>query len=135
MKEIRNDCRYFMTNDQQPISTPQQAKWYERYRKDDNLRAFLGSIQDTPIRYPVAFGLIRHVGDRDWITGGVRQIYRGKGYGHRMFQFLTETARKPAYLDVLVTNIKAIALYGDLGWNIEGHDIRAAGEVIVMWHD
>jgi len=114
MAQIRNECREFMTRDPRPISPIRQLEWFEtEYLPEDKpVRGYLAMLGETPI----GFGLIRLEDHKLWVTGGLKRLYRGKGYGRQLFTLLTEGHAVPVYLEVLIRNTVARNLYASLGF-------------------
>lgn len=92
--------------------------------------AFIGYLDGNA----VAYGLIRWDDNKyPWISGGIKEEARGLGLGREVFQLLTENAQpRPARLDVLASNKKAIRLYESLGWRILGYKQSEYGLLIDM---
>lgn len=108
MRHVRNQCRKFMTGDQKYISFFRQLLWWRKNK--NNVKAW---IVKTPSGARVGFGLVRG----NTVTGGVVEIYRGKGIGRIIFETLTDEVPKPAYLEVFENNVPARKLYESLGWD------------------
>lgn len=130
LRLIRNDCREFMTHNRDEITAAQQDEWWETdARKAMDLRLYW-----TTGGLPVAYGLVREIDGKSWISGGVMGGWRGKGIGRRIFTAMTDEvlSRRPdVWLDVLETNAPARALYGSLGF-VEVSRSGDLDEIIVM---
>jgi ribosomal protein S18 acetylase RimI-like enzyme len=126
MREIRNECRDYMTRDTSFISEEQQEKWFAGLDKQ-NMKMFLmsilyhGSVVDI-----IGFGYCVHKNNETYLTGGLDQSNRGRGYGKKLFLHLIEAAKTygtPITLEVLNTNMRAKRLYSSIGFReIESND-------------
>lgn len=117
MARIRNTGREYMTNDRSKIGPFRQWLWfYGTYLAVNGftINAYLLSSGNEDVGY----GLIRLKNRKWWVTGVIHPRYRGEGYGQLLFHFLTQTAPKPVFLEVLKTNEVAISLYTKLGYVI-----------------
>lgn len=133
LRNIRNDCREFMTRDVSYISEDQQKRWFEKLQKDsDNTFKvyLLYLVEDGVIASPVGYGLIRKEGDFSLVSGGLVESCRGKGYGSVLFDYLVKNVDKnsPIKLEVLKSNTRAFVIYNRLGFRVVGDD----GEIITM---
>jgi ribosomal protein S18 acetylase RimI-like enzyme len=126
MREIRNECRNYMTRDTSFITEEQQEKWFNSLDKQ-NMKMFLmsilyhGSVVDI-----IGFGYCVHKDNETYLTGGLDQTNRGRGYGKKLFLHLIEAAKTygtPITLEVLNTNMIAKRLYSSIGFReIESND-------------
>ena len=74
---------------------------------------------------PIGYGVIRYIEEKPWVTGGVREKFRGQGYGELIFRKLTCHCledHNEVFLSVLKSNQRAINLYFKLGYKITGQD-------------
>jgi ribosomal protein S18 acetylase RimI-like enzyme len=119
MREIRNECRDYMTRDTSFITEEQQEKWFNSLDKQ-NIKMFLayilhhGAIVDI-----IGFGYCVHKDNETYLTGGLGQSNRGKGYGKKLFLYLIEAAKTygtTITLEVLNTNMRAKRLYSSIGF-------------------
>ena len=131
IRRIRNSFADRMTHDTRPIRDDQQAYWfkevYQPAHRNGEMTAYVGSIDGTPM----AYGMVSRRDDKLWLTGGIREIYRGEGYGEDLFRHLADIALEQdpsVYLDVLDTNTSARNLYRKLGFNA----IQSEGGITVM---
>jgi GNAT superfamily N-acetyltransferase len=115
MRNIRNECRSYMTNDTSYISFLRQTKWWRKVKNDPNWWLYLLWYNGSPIGY----GIIRKK-DMYWVSGGIISQSRGHGFGRHLFNFLTQVATNghSAYLEVLKTNERAFNLYQSLGYRV-----------------
>jgi ribosomal protein S18 acetylase RimI-like enzyme len=68
----------------------------------------------------IGFGYCRHDGNETYVTGGLREKYRGKGYGRKLFLHLLKAAKDfntRITLEVLNTNERAKGLYESIGFH------------------
>lgn len=116
MRVIRNEVASFMTHNIDLIDHRSQALWFSRSyrpaRKKGLMKAYLVKEGENYIGY----GLIQTKDNRKWLTGGLIESARGKGYGQKLFEFLRDEVGKPVYLDVRNTNTHAYELYKKIGF-------------------
>lgn len=135
MRRIRNECRLYMTRDQDEISVEQQTTWFSKldtnttkpflYWIDSGLHFTVEMIATGRLvqKYTaVGYGIIRQdprLNDRWVVSGGLLTQQRGHGHGHDLFKQLTariHLEEADAWLEVLATNREAIKLYEKLGY-------------------
>jgi len=112
---IRNECRLFMTNNQEEITKSQQVKWFSSL--PSNIKPFIAISSNIAIGYAI----LKIEDSSCLLTGGLVESVRGKGYGRMLFQKLIDLSiemGKEPRLDVLQTNEKAIRLYSSLGFKV-----------------
>ncbi len=80
LRLIRNECRFFMTRHTSEIQPEEQKWWWDHIKKED-YTVFLYYVDKVPVGY----GLIRVENGVSWLTGGLREAYRGKGLGRQIF--------------------------------------------------
>lgn len=111
MRQIRNACREFMTRDTHEITEEEQAAWVEGLDRAACCPCLL-FVKGEPIGY----GLLRKEGEQWWLSGGLLPEWRGKGWGTILFGLLLMKAPRPVYLEVKLSNRKAVRLYAKLGF-------------------
>ena len=131
MRRIRNECAQYMTRDQRQLSVVDQIKFWRRYRDDPNRHAFLCQYGNRVVGYGIIY--TDQIG-YSWVSGGVTEGFRGKHAGRFIFQFLTERSPRPARLEVLASNARAIRLYESLGWRHLFSKQTDHGQIKVMVH-
>lgn len=115
MRLIRNDCRMYMTNNQNLISPDEQKEWFAN--KPDTIIPFILYENIEPIGYAI----IKIDGDSALLTGGLIESARGLGHGKDLFSMLINKSiemEKSPTLEVLKTNARAIKTYKSLGFKI-----------------
>jgi ribosomal protein S18 acetylase RimI-like enzyme len=126
LRLIRNNCRQFMTNNQQEISRSEQLAWFKSLDPDRH-KVFLFKVPHEGVYYPVGYGIVNLDNWSAVLTGGIVTGYRGLGYGRKLFEELVSQGlqyRKRVRLDVLRSNERAISLYKSLGFVMtDGDDI------------
>jgi len=133
VRKIRNQCRLFMTNFISEIGYREQFNWYYKtYRKENKkmkMFCFLFYVNNDA----VGFGFVRESKNKFWITGGLKENQRGKGYGKLLFkEIVNSVPAKEVWLEVLASNTAAKKIYNELGFkNIKGLKINNK-EVICM---
>ena len=151
LRQIRNDCRLFMTRDQTEITPERQAEWWERkcrglerlFLFSNTQRNFAGydfetDPKGTSIPHNVGYGRIFNAGgDSYWLlSGGLKSEFRGKGLGKELFAYLTRYVEDMfngvPVLEVLASNERAIHVYLDLGYQIKTTVAGAFGSVYIM---
>lgn len=119
---IRNCCKDYMTNDTSLITPEKQLNFFIEKLGND-IRLILFFHEDNPVGY----GLIRKQNDKFWISGGLIESYRGRGFGTEMFEFLAGL-EKETWLEVLVDNVSAHRVYSKLGFQ----EISRDNNIIIM---
>lgn len=128
LRNIRNQCREFMTRDSSYISEEQQRRWYNNLKPDFKIY-LLYSVEMGVVSSPIGYGLIREEGDFSLISGGLIESERGKGYGTILFNYLIKNVEnKNIKLEVLKSNTRAFVIYNNLGFRVINDD----GEIITM---
>jgi ribosomal protein S18 acetylase RimI-like enzyme len=123
VRKIRNECRTFMTRDQNYISVAKQVGFWLRHRRPTaTYRVYLGTVEGRPAAYGIVQGHL--------VSGGLLRRYRGYGHGRTLFTRLTHQAAEPALLEVLASNVHAQSLYASLGYV----QYVQAGSVLKMRH-
>lgn len=119
MREIRNNCRDYMTKSSAYISEKQQEFWFKSLDKS-RMRMFLMHLSYHGVAFnTIGFGYCKNDKDETYLTGGLLEQYRGKGYGRILFNHLLNAAKEfntKITLDVLNTNTKAEKLYRSIGF-------------------
>lgn len=131
LRNIRNECKNFMTRSTEYITIEQQDLWYSNLDRTKNLPYLLYSIDMGVIFSPIGYGFIREENGSILLSGGLIESERGKGYGSCLFNILLKQALKkklPIKLEVLKTNNKAFSIYNGLGFRVVEDD----GKVIKM---
>ena len=129
LRNIRNQCKDFMTRDTSYISEEQQKRWFANL-KDDVKIYLLYLVDFGVISSPIGYGLIREEGGFSLVSGGLIESCRGKGYGKILFDYLVKNVDKehPIKLEVLKNNTRAFVIYNKLGFRV----VKDDGEVISM---
>lgn len=133
VREIRNQCRFFMTNDVSELSIVKQLYWYfflyKKKNKEGTLRCFLLKSSTKSL----GFGVIREIHGTYWLTGGLGEKYRGKGIGTVLFQKIIQKAPSPIiWLEVLESNSVARKLYKKLGFKKSSEKYKNRKKIFVM---
>lgn len=119
MREIRNNCREYMTKSTVYITDKQQEFWFENIDKL-KIKMFLMHLSYHGVAFnTIGFGYCRTDDDETYLTGGILEQYRGKGYGRILFKHLLDAAKEfntRITLDVLNTNTRAEKLYRSIGF-------------------
>lgn len=127
MRQIRNECRKFMTRNQNKISKSQQKIWFNKSL--DHYETYLvGSVEESVVCVEVGYGLIKFDNNCFYLTGALIPSYRGKGHGNDIFTFLIKRCKEingknKILLEVLKDNEAAIKLYNKIGFiEIDGNE-------------
>lgn len=111
VREIRNDCRQWMTRDRRYIDAEQQRKWWEAVPRD--LWLFDGA----------AYALITERDRRRWISLGVAREHRGKGLGTAIYAHFPGV-----WAEIRRDNAASLRAAEKAGYVVE----REQGRVVVM---
>lgn len=133
MRVVRNACREFMTRNTHEITVEDQREWFTSLDRDT--QPFIGVVSMGHAgAETIAYGLLRLVENKWWLSGGLLPTWRGQGYGRQLFAELTRRVharRRTAWLEVRKSNGTAERLYRSLGFIV----IEDLGEILVMKQD
>jgi len=102
MRQIRNECRQYMTHSQREITPEQQEAWW-RGLDHDNTLAYLFTEPEKDEDY-VGYGLVRRIDGKMNVSYGLRSSARGRGLGTEMVQFILDACQGDAWGDLLESN-------------------------------
>lgn len=119
MREIRNACRLFMTENPREISIDEQIAWFERIKDDPKWAPFL--LLPRRRLDALGYGLVRQLDSGKWVvSGGLMPKYRGLGLGVQLFwelaDYIHEAFKVPAWLTVWSDNERAWRTYLKVGF-------------------
>lgn len=116
-----------MTRDPREITPEQQAEWWA------NLPASWHCYLLNTSEGAIGYGLRRTDEEgRDWLSGGLDPLHRGKGYGRALFQALIRECEGEAWLEVWQENVAAVNLYRSLGFVVEWQDVDRSETKMTM---
>lgn len=119
LREIRNECKDFMTKSAEYITEEQQTKWFNSLDRDSiKIYLMFESYHGAAFKI-LGFGYCKRDGDETYLTGGLKEDCRGKGYGKALFLHLLNSAKSfntKITLEVLNTNVRAERLYRSIGF-------------------
>lgn len=119
MRQIRNDCREYMTKSTVYISEENQKNWFNNLDQDKIKMFLMWNVHHGVIFEIMGFGYCRNVDDETYLTGGILENYRNKGYGKKLFSHLLEEAKSfntKITLEVLNSNARAEKVYRSIGF-------------------
>lgn len=122
LRQIRNSCREFMTRDNHEITEEEQVAWWAKIDHKTciplllTVKTFLTTGGPLLKSCSIGYGLLRKEGERWWLSGGLLPQWRGQGWGTALFTLLLLKAPRPVYLEVKLSNAKAVRLYAKLGF-------------------
>lgn len=134
LREIRNECRLYMTRSTDYISVEQQKDWYKSLDKEKYKLYLILEAHHGVAFTPIGFGIIREEDDCLLLTGGVIESCRGKGAGRFVFENLLNISKKQnkkIKLEVLISNTVAHTLYCKLGFK----ETNRTDRIIMMEYD
>lgn len=133
VRDIRNQGRTKMTNHTSFIGFIDQLKWYFlTYRKEHDNKKLFCYLMKVDERN-VGFGLIIKREGLFWITGGISDNFRGKGYGKKLFtEIVKKVPSSEVCLEVLEANIPAKKIYTKLGFRKTKEIKRNGKNIIIM---
>jgi ribosomal protein S18 acetylase RimI-like enzyme len=124
LRQIRNDCRLFMTRSTNEISKEQQLDWYNLIdRNKMRLFLFYENYHGVSSPGPIGYGVVKIENNEVLLTGGLSSKQRNKGMGIVLFDMLVKESKKlnlPIKLEVLKTNERAKTIYDRLGFVTTG---------------
>jgi ribosomal protein S18 acetylase RimI-like enzyme len=119
LRDIRNECKDYMTRNTEYITEDQQVDWFNSLDRD-SMKIYLIYMYNEEVMVDVVgFGYCKRDENETYLTGGIKENHRGKGYGKLLFSYLLEQAKSfntPITLEVLNTNTRAKNLYESLGF-------------------
>lgn len=119
LRDIRNECKDYMTRNTEYITEDQQVDWFNSVDRD-SMKIYLIYMYNEEVMVDVVgFGYCKRDENETYLTGGIKENHRGKGYGKLLFSYLLEQAKSfstPITLEVLNTNTRAKNLYESLGF-------------------
>lgn len=121
LRNIRNQCREFMTRHTDYITPEQQIEWFKTAHENYELY-IVYAMEYGSIIYDIGFGVIHKTKDCYLLTGGLVPQSRGQGLGKKIFKFLMDQCPKslPIKLELLKTNKAAFKTYDRLGFKLVG---------------
>lgn len=125
LRNVRNDCRSFMTRNNSYIGEEEQIEWFKN--KSLDIEVFLlYNINHGVIFLPIGYALIKKESNCYSISGGIIEEYRDKGLGKELFSLILEQIPKGEIveLEVLKSNIRAYSLYKKIGFQQISDDDR-----------
>ena len=125
LRNIRNDCREYMTRSTDYITNEQQRQWFvDAHKKYELYIAY--AVEQGSIVVDAGFGVIHKNEQEFLLTGGLLTSFRDKGLGKVVFKFLIDQCTKtlPIRLEVLKTNTRAFKTYESLNFKKTGEDDR-----------
>lgn len=131
LREIRNECRLFMTGDIKPITPEAQSAWYDEYVSHGRNVIEVWLIGRSTDPYPIGFLALRYyhettrpgaphktygrgkAGSIDSknhavITLGLIEPERGRSYGTAIYRYAREVAGCPIRAEIYRTNTGSI---------------------------
>lgn len=133
VRVIRNSLRNYMTNSTSYISPFGQLKWYLNIYKKENKNGKMDCYSCIYKGKTCGYGLIRIVKGKYFLTGGITENQRGKGFGEELFKKLIELVPEGiVWLEVLDTNTIAKRLYLKLGFRKVDEKLIKKRKVIIM---
>lgn len=120
LRQIRNECRTFMTNNTEEISPQQQQEWFAHLDRTEIIPYLFVEGFEGVCFLPIGYGLLRFRDNETLLTGGLKADQRDKGLGTELFLCLIDKAKelstKPIHLEVQRKNVRAYRLYRRLGF-------------------
>jgi dTDP-4-dehydrorhamnose reductase/RimJ/RimL family protein N-acetyltransferase len=111
LRDIRNNCREFMTNNTDTISKDAQIEWFSNLTPTK--KPFLFSEDE----FIIGYGFINIVDGVSILSGGLIEKYRNKGLGKILFKTLIDMCDTDKVdLEVLKSNHRAYKTYNKLGF-------------------
>lgn len=123
LRQLRNECREFMTQNTEEISEGAQLMWWQNVAGNQDWRVWLVYVPGW--EEAVGFALLRRSGARWYATLGLRQWLRGQGYGTLIYQMLRAESPEDVWAAIKQENTASVraaekAGYKPSAWSIEG---------------
>lgn len=125
IREIRNECRFFMTRNRDYITEEQQENWFNNIDENNLVPFIFSEVSYGVMAIDIGYGLIRIEDNCCLVTGGLLEKYRNRGAGKILFEMIIEKCKqynKPIKLEVLKTNERALKLYKSMGFKVYDQD-------------
>jgi len=128
LRQIRNACRLYMTNDTGIITPQAQAYWYIEYRASGPTTIQVWLLAHAAAQPPLGFFALRHHPYHTVITLGLIRDARNRGYGTAIYTHAREIAGREVRATIARDNARSIqaakkagyvVLYDDGGPTIE----------------
>jgi RimJ/RimL family protein N-acetyltransferase len=135
VRDIRNQCRTYLTNYTGYIGLPRQIFWYFTYYKKAAragiYRIFV--VRDSK-NQPMGYGALHHIGNELLVTECIAEKYRGQGYGNAILKKLISIAdneKFPVTAEIWATNKISIALHKKCGFTLEATMLRSGHKLCI----
>lgn len=122
LRQIRNQCREYMTRNTSVITQEQQREWFKTAHDKYDLFLVYAIEHGASVTF-AGYGVIHKNMTESLVTGGLLPDYRNRGLGSDLFKFLTDESLKrklPVRLEVLKTNQRAFKVYEKLSYTVTG---------------
>lgn len=122
LRQIRNQCREYMTRNTNVITQEQQREWFKTAHDKYDLFLVYAIEYGASVTF-AGYGVIHKNMTESLVTGGLLPDYRNRGLGGDLFKFLTDESLKrklPVRLEVLKTNQRAFKVYEKLSYTVTG---------------
>lgn len=120
VRQLRNEVVDNLTRSNKEITSDDQWAWWQ---SAEALARRIYIVEVATVTEPdktfAGFGMIQPVDGVGWLTGALRAPYRGRGMGHRLFEYLIRECRDAQlapWLEVFQDNEVAKRLYVKLGF-------------------
>lgn len=111
---IRNECRYFMTNDQREISPLKQKKWFKDFYTKQNPKKYRVWLLKDDKKNIIGYFAAKEEEEGYYISEAIHETNRGKGMGSFLLKNLISQENfnsKPLYADIFNHNLASISLH------------------------
>jgi RimJ/RimL family protein N-acetyltransferase len=104
LRQIRNECREYMTQHTDEISEADQLLWWQRIAGRPDWRVWL--VYTPALPEPIGFAMLRQLKSGYWFTTlGLRAWVRGNGFGTALYRTLRALCVDDVYAVVRQDNI------------------------------
>jgi RimJ/RimL family protein N-acetyltransferase len=134
VRNIRNECRNYLTNYTKYISLIGQIWWYFTYYRQAShagiYRIFLARDKGKAI----GFGALRLSAGKLLVTECIASEYRGQGYGFAILKKLMEVAQReklPLIAEIRSSNTASIALHTKCGFIPDTTKVKSGNKLLI----
>jgi RimJ/RimL family protein N-acetyltransferase len=123
LRQLRNECREYMTQDTQEITETGQILWWQGVDGDPYWQVWL--VYEPSLPDPIGFAMLRKFEGFWFATLGLRAWLRGHGYGTEVYRALREMCDEDVYAVIRADNLPSQraaikAGYETVEWAIQG---------------
>lgn len=137
IRNIRNDCRSYLTNYIKYISVFQQTRWYfSYYIKALSLKKYRIYILRNKESEAVGYGALSLQDNKLYVTECLKSEFRHQGYGTAILKHLITIAdreKRSIVAEIWKSNKKSIALHKKFGFKLKSTKLKNGQKLCVYF--